>query len=174
MNEAIFLFFYSLAHRWEFLDALVVFAAEVLPYLVIAAAGVFLLFHHEVLPSRNPFAEFKNKWKEIFFVFLTSIIAYGAAISLKIFFTLERPVLLMGDLMPLIAKDSHSFPSGHATFFGALATAIFLKHKKAGYLFMLAALLIGLARIIAGVHFPLDILGGFLLGALIAYFLRNV
>jgi membrane-associated phospholipid phosphatase len=30
-------------------------------------------------------------------------------------------------------------------------------------------LLIGVARIIAGVHFPIDILGGFCLGFLVAY-----
>jgi undecaprenyl-diphosphatase len=55
-----------------------------------------------------------------------------------------------------------------------IAFAIFLTHKKAGYWFMFFALLIGLARIIVGVHFPIDILGGFILGALIAYLVRFV
>jgi len=56
----------------------------------------------------------------------------------------------------------------------ALAFAIFLTHKKVGYWFMFFALLIGIARIIVGVHFPIDILGGFILGALIAYLVRFV
>ena len=34
---------------------------------------------------------------------------------------------------------------------------------------MLFALVIGVARIMLGVHFPGDILGGFVLGALVAY-----
>ncbi len=41
-------------------------------------------------------------------------------------------------------------------------------------IFIFFAFIIGLARIIAGVHFPIDILGGFLFGGLIAYFLKNV
>ena len=34
---------------------------------------------------------------------------------------------------------------------------------------MFFALLIGLARIIAGVHFPIDILGGFVLGGIVSF-----
>jgi len=37
---------------------------------------------------------------------------------------------------------------------------------------MFFAFLIGIARIIAGVHFPIDILGGFILGAGIAYLIK--
>jgi len=37
---------------------------------------------------------------------------------------------------------------------------------------MFFALLIGIARIIAGVHFPVDILGGFILGILTAYLVK--
>jgi undecaprenyl-diphosphatase len=51
----------------------------------------------------------------------------------------------------------------------ALAFSIFFLHKKAGYYFMFFALLIGLARIMAGVHFPADILGGFVLGFAISF-----
>jgi undecaprenyl-diphosphatase len=54
----------------------------------------------------------------------------------------------------------------------ALAFAIYLSHKKAGYIFMHIALLIGIARVAAGVHFPIDILGGFILGIFIAYIVR--
>ena len=81
----------------------------------------------------------------------------------------------MSDVQSLIKETGFSFPSGHASFFMALACAIFISHKKAGYLFMFFALLIGIARIIAGVHFPVDILGGFILGYAISrviYFFR--
>ena len=54
----------------------------------------------------------------------------------------------------------------------ALAFAIYFLHKQAGYWFMFFALIIGVARIMAGVHFPLDILGGFVLGALVAYLVK--
>ncbi len=56
----------------------------------------------------------------------------------------------------------------------ALAVALFFHHKKTGYLFMLFAVIIGIARIAGGVHFPIDILGGIVLGATVAYFVKNV
>ncbi len=62
-----------------------------------------------------------------------------------------------------------SFPSGHATLFSALAVAIYVVHKKVGYVFMFFALIIGLSRIVAGVHFPVDILAGFAIGTAISF-----
>ena len=59
-------------------------------------------------------------------------------------------------------------PSGHATFAGALAMAVFLLKKKLSIIFIIGALLIGLARIIAGVHWPVDIVAGYLVGALVS------
>ena len=75
--------------------------------------------------------------------------------------------------MPGVAKlispdDPFSFPSGHATFFSALATALYFYHKRLGLWFGLGAVIIGLARIISGIHYPADILTGFGLGMLIA------
>ena len=72
----------------------------------------------------------------------------------------------------IFAETGYAFPSGHATFFAALAMYIFFLNKKAGYVFMISALLVGLARIAAGVHFPVDILGGFVLGSTIALFVN--
>jgi membrane-associated phospholipid phosphatase len=56
----------------------------------------------------------------------------------------------------------------------ALAVSIFFSHKKMGYVFIALAFVIGFARIAGGVHFPVDILGGFILGALVAYLVKNV
>jgi membrane-associated phospholipid phosphatase len=39
---------------------------------------------------------------------------------------------------------------------------------------MFFALLIGVARVIAGVHFPIDILGGFCIGFLVAYLFEKL
>lgn len=78
----------------------------------------------------------------------------------------------MSDMWVSWIESGYAFPSGHSTAFMALATSIFLSHKRVGYLFIVFAVLIGLARIVAGVHFPLDILGGFILGAGVAYIVK--
>lgn len=173
MNNKIFFFFYNLAHQSVFFDQLIVFFAFYFPFIVIALAGLFLLFHHDVLKAENPFQVFLEKKKEILKAFFAGIIAWMLVQILKFLFSLSRPVEALASITPLITKSDYSFPSGHATFFMALAVSIFFFHKKAGYIFMFFAFLIGIARIATGVHFPVDILGGFILGAVVAYFVRK-
>lgn len=66
---------------------------------------------------------------------------------------------------------AYSFPSSHATNHFALATFVImtlgLQWKKIKFPLWLWALAISLAQIYVGVHFPLDILGGAILGTLI-------
>ena len=174
MNNTIFYFFYNFAHQSFLLDSLVVFFATYFPYIVIMLAGLFLLFHHEVFKAENPFQILLQKKKEILMVLFSGGLAWLIAKILKIIIHTERPFVLFQDVQNLVTDNSFAFPSGHATFFSALALSIFFYHKKAGYWFMFFALLIGIARITAGVHFPVDILGGFVLGFLIAYLLRKV
>ena len=172
MNNQIFFIFYNLAHQSLFLDKIIIFLAKTFPYIVILLAGIFLLFHHEVLSSEKPIKAFMQKWKEITLVFFSGIFAWCIASVLKILVHTPRPFSFFPNVVGLLNQTDFSFPSGHATFFMALAVAIFFYHKKAGYYFIFFALIIGLARIAAGVHFPVDILGGFILGALIAYFVK--
>lgn len=164
INNQIFFFFYNLAHQSNFFDKLVVFIAVYFPYFVLLSAAIFLIFYRKNL-------------REFFMVFFSAGLAYILAKALKILIHLPRPGEALSAVYPLFPADGYAFPSGHAAVFATLAFALFFVHKKAGYLFMLFALLIGLARIISGVHFPADILGGFALGFLtgflIAYLAKN-
>lgn len=79
-----------------------------------------------------------------------------------------RPALPVGAALAE-APDRFSFPSGHAasSLSVALATAGLLPGPLAGALLALAAL-VGLSRCYLGVHYPGDVLSGWLL-ALIAF-----
>jgi undecaprenyl-diphosphatase len=164
INTTIFYFLYNLAHQSAILDKLVVFFAVYFPYMVVLLAILFLFSHYEK----------KLKWAKLLYILFSIGLAWFIAGMLKVFIHVQRPFIQFSNVHPLIPESGFSFPSGHATFFSALAVAIFLYHKKAGYWFMGFAFLIGLARIIAGVHFPLDILGGFAVGTIVAYFLRFI
>lgn len=183
MNNTIFFIFYNFSHQSIFLDKLFVFTAHTLPYLVILLVGIFLLFHHDVLSYKrrlnnegilDSFKMFKQKWSEIILVFFSGIFAWCISALIKIIIQAPRPFTVFKEVVPLLKPTDYSFPSGHATFFMALGMAVFLSHKKAGYWFMFFALLIGLSRIIVGVHFPIDIFIGFILGIIIALILNLI
>ncbi|MFA5932427.1 MAG: phosphatase PAP2 family protein [Candidatus Paceibacterota bacterium] len=178
MNDIIFFFFYNLAHQSAFFDKLIIFLAVYFPFVVVALAGLFLLFHHEVFKAESPFRVLLEKKKEFSVVFFSGFLAYFISVLLKVLFHTLRPFLALPNVQSLFFESGFAFPSGHATFFSAIALSIFFLHKKAGYVFMALALIIGLARITAGVHFPIDILGGFVIGGivsyLVAYFTKSV
>ncbi|PKL50501.1 MAG: phosphatase PAP2 family protein [Candidatus Riflebacteria bacterium HGW-Riflebacteria-2] len=70
-------------------------------------------------------------------------------------------------LLPL--KTSKSFPSNHAANTAAFATAmIVMCGLKAGWPFIIIAFLVGYSRVYVGVHFPLDVAAGWLIGTLLA------
>ncbi len=173
MNNSIFYFFYNFAHQSELVDNIIILSAVYFPYLVIILAGLFLLFHHDVFSAESPYRVFLQKKKEILLVFITSGLAWVVSQVLKYIIHIDRPFVAMSDLTTLFPETGFAFPSGHATFFMALAVALFFMHKKVGYIFMGFALLIGLARIAGGVHYPVDILGGFVLGGLVAYSVKK-
>jgi undecaprenyl-diphosphatase len=61
-----------------------------------------------------------------------------------------------------------SFPSDHASAAFAIAFAVLLFDRVAGALFMLAAVLVGGGRVIAGAHYLTDILAGAAVGLAVA------
>ena len=66
------------------------------------------------------------------------------------------------------ASRSASFPSGHATSAAAGAAAVSRMWPAARAAWWTLAVLIGYSRIYIGHHYPLDVIGGAILGVLIA------
>jgi len=50
-----------------------------------------------------------------------------------------------------------------------LATLVFLYNKKLGIIFYILAVLVGVGRVLALVHYPVDILGGAILGIICGF-----
>ncbi len=57
-----------------------------------------------------------------------------------------------------------SFPSNAAAVGFALATAVFVRHRRTGAALYALAALWALARVYAGVHYPTDVIGGAVVG----------
>lgn len=173
INEQIFQFFYSFAHQSDFLDKIFVFLAVYFPWVAGALALIFLLYHYRVFSSPSPLGALIENWQVILFPIFTGVFAWVIAYLLKSMIHAARPMEILSYVSPLMVKDGYSFPSGHTTLFSALAFSIFFLNKKAGCVFILLTLLIGFSRIASGVHFPADILGGFLLGFAVSFLLNK-
>lgn len=159
LNIQIFNFLYSFAHRSVALDSVIIFIAS--DFALISAFALFyFLYKHK---------DRRRGVKEVSVVVISAFIAWAIAHLLKDFYHVPRPDAAAG-ITSIIdyGRDIYSFPSGHATFFSALAISIYFYHKKLGYFFAVCALVIGIARIMAGIHYPADITTGYLLGTLIA------
>jgi undecaprenyl-diphosphatase len=59
-----------------------------------------------------------------------------------------------------------SFPSSHAANSFAIATLLSIYYQKLSWLFILLAAIVGFSRIYVGVHFPLDVIGGAVVGVI--------
>lgn len=59
-------------------------------------------------------------------------------------------------------------PSDHATAAFAIATAVFLVHRRAGVIALVAATVMVFGRVALGVHYPSDVIVGALLGTVTA------
>ena len=60
-----------------------------------------------------------------------------------------------------------SFPSGHTMTAFALSTLLFMHNKKLGIICFILSLLIGAGRVLANVHYPIDIISGLIVGVTI-------
>jgi undecaprenyl-diphosphatase len=152
------LYFFQLvnqfAGKWLWLDNLAVFFARYFEFVLIFFLLLFLV------------KNFKKYW-------LIVIQAAAAAILARLIIVefirwlwprtrpfVENSVNLLFNYNPEIP----SFPSGHAAFYFAIAAIVYFYNKKIGILFFIAAFLISLARVFAGVHWPSDIIAGALVG----------
>lgn len=87
---------------------------------------------------------------------------------LKNIFARPRPCDIDTAVTLLLSRPhGHSFPSGHSINSMSAALALFYNNKKIGIPAVILALLIGLSRLYLFVHFPTDVLGGFIIALVV-------
>lgn len=170
LDKNIFIFLNSLTSESVFFDSIVVFLATSFGTLLTVGVFLFLIFHHDEEGSQYSFDKVKRKIGEASVILTSAFLSWLFVLILKDIFDSPRPFITYTEIKPLFDYGSYdSFPSGHATFFSALGVALFMYHKRIGIFYLLGALIIGVSRIVAGVHFPFDILAGFVLGAVTSF-----
>lgn len=146
-------------HQVTFLNPIMVFFSEYgREYVWIPLTAILLIF---------------KKTRRIAITLAASfIVAIILGEASKIIMAEPRPFYFIHpDYLLVPRPHDYSYPSGHALIVGDGATVLLLTSKKWLWIpFMIEALIVSYSRVYVGVHWPIDILGGWLLGSWIASF----
>ena len=152
MNIYLFNIIHNLAEN-NFINYLSIFIS----YIYVYALPIILIIWIVYRQSRKMFA--------FSILFLSSFFAWFLSQFIKIMTDIARPVVMN----PIIIESGSSFPSQHGALTMALAVTVYSLDKKLGIFLFVMSILVGLSRVILGVHFPIDVLAGWVLGALIGF-----
>jgi undecaprenyl-diphosphatase len=114
-----------------------------------------------------------RRWGVFALTLIAVALADWSAMGLKALIDRPRPPLRYAEPKTLVAvPHDASFPSGHAaTSFAAATMLVFAFPRLAPLLYLLAAA-VAFSRVYVGVHYPLDVIGGAVLGVVVAFVLR--
>ncbi len=148
-------------NRPEFLDP---FLQKLTLYNTILTILVLLFLAYKVYVRRTAPVNFFR------IPFFSVISASLLANLIKILIQRPRPFTVLPGVEQLTAGGGFSFPSGHTTEVFALFFSVWwgTRNRILGILLFLWAIIIAYTRMAFGVHYPSDILGGFLLGMLVS------
>lgn len=134
------------------LDNLMIFGAQYVIYLAIILTLAFAI--------KGGTGEKKAFILTVF----TLLISFLLIKIIHIFFFEPRPFVYYR-FSPLVDNNPDaSFPSRHSSIMSVIAFAYTYYKSKWALLFLFLMLWVGISRIYVGVHYPLDILGGFFVG----------
>jgi len=156
------LYLFQIINSWTgqniYLDSLAIFFARYFEYILVFCLLLFLI--------KNS----KKYWLMIWQAILAGVISrFVFTEIIRWLWPVNRPFIENQVNLCFNYPNQPSFPSGHAAFYFALAAVVYFYNKKAGILFFLSAFLISFSRVFCGIHWPLDILAGALLGLFTAW-----
>lgn len=163
-NIALFRFLNNFSHLSIITDELILFFAVYLPYFLLVTLIVWVIFFKKT---------FFLKIKIVLECVTSAMLSVGVVVQIiRLFFYHLRPTYVINNIYPLFEEISFSFPSAHATFYFSISYIVFTYNKLLGSLFFIASVIICISRVIAGVHFPLDVLFGIVLGIFTSVFVH--
>lgn len=127
------------------LDLIIIFFAKYVVWMVVATGAVYLFV--------------SARWRDMGLLTLVSLpIAYLLGKVAGMLWYDQRP-FAVENFSPLVAHAANNgFPSDHTLFAATVASIVFVYNRALGMALFFLAFLVGVARILAGVHRLVDIL----------------
>lgn len=166
VDHEILLALYALATSSTLASDVVIFFAQWFPFLVLISAVVYIFL--------------KESESEVVRIMVRTafpiFIVWLMVALIKHFFPSPRPFAADLGIAPLITVSDPfgAFPSAHAAIFASLAGTMFANHFHVGKWFLVGAVIIAIARVGAGVHWPGDVLTGILLGFAVGFVIEKL
>lgn len=135
------------------LDVLIRIIADGLVVLIVLAGAFAFLF------TVN-----KDVWQQYIRAIMAGLSAFTIAKLMSLMYQeAERPFVTMGVDAKAAFLDNPGFPSDHALFVATitLVIAFTLKNRKLTIVLAVLSVLVGVGRVLALVHTPADVVGGF-------------
>lgn len=147
------------------LDFVVLLCATYLPFLipVVFLISLGALIHRKTHGFAKPLSHVVSDIYAFLFSLGAAGVAYSVVVVIQEYVARPRPYITLGT-PHLFSVDAASFPSSHATILFALVGAACGLHHRVSFLLGVVATIASVARVVAGVHYPLDIIAGALIG----------
>jgi len=164
MDYTLFQIVNGWAGRWPIFDLLVRLLVN--DYFVPSALALTLLFLWYGGRSQQE----RHSWQRaVCYSALALLLANGAVKGLNAVVFRRRPFFDHNVHLLFYRPSDSSWPSNPAAVTFAMAMAVWLHDRRVGAFMIALALCMSLARVVAGVHYPGDLLSGALIGVGAAY-----
>ncbi len=148
-----------------------------MPHFIVEFLASFLIWFMFAGLLPLWFFDGKITKEQVLHALVASFTAWLIANILQNIIPTTRPFVVNGGptfVWSTISPHEGSFPSGHSALAFGLATSIWLHDRKVGWIYLILAILVGSGRVLANVHYPVDILGGALLGVFTAFIVERI
>lgn len=163
INILFLTFINNFAGQSTLLDDVFVFITGYLAYGVVIL--VFLYFFIQEIRVKKTIPAVLHHMSTFFYMSVSFLTTWIIVEIIKTVVAQPRPFQVIHTLTVLLPFGSlDSFPSAHTALTTSLAVSVFLLYRRFGALLLFFAFIVGVSRVYVGVHFPVDVLFGFVIG----------
>ena len=152
----------GIAGRSQLLDTFMVGVARYSPiFYALSLVGLWLTWK-----ARNQLAAL--------IAGISALVALGLGQIVGYAFPRDRPYLAHNVALLITHSPDTSFPSDHTTLAFAVAVAVWYLNRRTGIALVVFGVLVAVARVFVGAHYPSDVVGGAVLGGITSAFIARL